>query len=123
MSEPTVLLVLSFNRRNLELLTQVLERADYQVVAANDYADLERALSNSVAVSLGLIDLAGCDRRIWSYCEQFQAANIPFLTFTPQYNRAVEQDSLAHGASSILVKPLVIKNLLLLINSLVGKPE
>lgn len=122
MSEPTVLLVLSFNRRNLELLTQVLERANYQIIATSNYTELERALSNSVTVSLGLIDLAGCDRHIWSYCEQLQAANIPFLTFTPQYNRVVEQNSLAHGATSVLVKPLVIKNLLLLINSLVGKP-
>ncbi len=122
MSEPTVLLVLSFNRRNLELLTQVLERANYQIIATSNYTELERALSNYVTVSLGLIDLAGCDRHIWSYCEQLQVANIPFLTFTPQYNPVVERDSLAHGARSVLVKPLVIKNLLLLINSLVGKP-
>jgi DNA-binding response OmpR family regulator len=123
MSEPTVLLVLSFNRRNLELLTQVLERANYQIIAVSNYTELEQALSSSVIVSLGLIDLAGCDRNIWSYCEQLQIANIPFLTFTPQYSAVVERDSLAHGARNVLVKPLVIKNLLLLINSLVGKPE
>jgi DNA-binding response OmpR family regulator len=122
MLQPTVLLVLSFNWRNLELLTQVLTQADYQVIATSNYQELDRALSSSTTVSLGLIDLSGCDRRIWDYCEQLREQNIPFLTFTPQYSRAVEQSSLAHGASSILVKPLVIKNLLSLINSLVGKP-
>ena len=123
MSKPIILLVVSFHRRNRELLTQVLEKVHYQVIAISNYAELEQALSNSANVDLGLIDLAGCDRHIWNYCEQLQTQNIPFFTFTPQYNRVVEQDSLAHGASSVLVKPLVIKNLLLLINSMVGKPS
>jgi DNA-binding response OmpR family regulator len=123
MSQSIILLVLSFNRRNLELLTQVLKQANYQVIAISNYVDLDKALSDNATVHLGLIDLAGCDRSIWHYCEQLQALKIPFLTFTPQYNRVVEQDSLARGARSVLVKPLVIKNLLLLIHSLVVKPE
>lgn len=122
MSQPIVVLVLSLNRRNLELLTQVLEQAHYQAIAINNYTELEVALCNCAAFNLALIDLAGCDRQIWDYCEQMRSANIPFLTFTPRYNCVVERDSLEHGASSVLVKPLVIKNLLLLINSLVGKP-
>ncbi|MDJ0635085.1 MAG: hypothetical protein QNJ34_17980 [Xenococcaceae cyanobacterium MO_188.B29] len=129
-NEKYSLLVLSINKRNLELLTQVLEQSNYKVIAVGNYVELEQGLSNSATLDLALIDLAGCDqampasyadRQIWSYCEQLQAANIPFLTFTPQYNRAVEQNSLARGASSVLVKPLVIKNLLLLISSLVGR--
>lgn len=121
MSKLTVVLVLSFKRRNLELLTQVLEQANYQVIPTNNYAELAQVVSNSAEVALGLIDLSGCDRHIWDYCEQLRTKNIPFLTFTPQYDAAIEQNSLAHGANSVLVKPLVIKNLLLLINSLVGK--
>ncbi|VEP16645.1 Response regulator receiver protein [Hyella patelloides LEGE 07179] len=121
MSEPIVFLVLSFKKRNRELLSQVLVQADYQVIAVGNYEELEQALFHSGTVNLGLIDLAVCDRRIGSYCEQLQAADIPFFAFTPQYNPVVEQDSLAHGARSVLVKPLVIKNLLSLINSLVGK--
>ena len=120
----STLLVLSRNRRNLELLTQVLEQASYQIIAVSSCSKIEEALAATVKVDLGLIDLAGCNRQIWDYCERLQAENIPFLTFTPQYNfnhRTIESDSLAHGASSVLRKPLVIRNLLLLINSSIEK--
>ncbi|WP_237743613.1 response regulator [Pleurocapsa sp. PCC 7319] len=110
---------MSHNQRNLELLTQVLEQANYHTIATNNYSELATALADYKGIDLGLIDLAGCDRQIWEYCEQLQSENIPFLTFTPKYNPIIERDSLVHGASSIVIKPLVIQNLLLLIDSLV----
>lgn len=123
MSESITLLVLSFNRRNLELLTKVLEKANYQVIGTSNYQNFQAILSNYTCISLALIDLCGCDNRIGNYCDRLREKNIQFLTFAPKYSRAVEQSSLARGASSVLVKPLAIENLLLLIHSLVGDSE
>ena len=76
------------------------------------------ALDRSDEIGLALIDLAGLGRRIWDPCERLRAKGIPLLVISPRQSVAIERESLAHGARSVLIKPLVVKELLALIRGL-----
>ena len=119
---PLVLTVNS-NRRNLELLKQFLEKNDYKVMGAASLAEVDQALQSSRAFSVALVDIVGFDRRIWDYCEMMHNADIPFFVISPKQSNALQKESLQYGARGVLVKPLVIKELLGLINSVVSSPE
>jgi DNA-binding response OmpR family regulator len=113
-----LILAVDRNERNLELLAQFLGKEGYQIFKASSLEALEQALTNSKEIDLALVDIAGFDRSIWECCDCLRAQNIPFLVLSPKQNVAIQQQSFAHGASGMLIKPLVIKELLLLIRSL-----
>lgn len=118
MKDNPLILAVDRNHKNLELLTQFLGREGYQVVAVSSIEEFEQALINSKEIDLALVDIAGFDRRIWEVCDRLRAENIPFFVLSHKQNVAIQQESLTHGARSMLVKPLVIKELLLIIRSL-----
>ena len=67
---------------------------------------------------LALVDIAGFDRAIWERCEGLRHHKIPFLVLSPRQSAAIQQASLTHGARGVLIKPLVVRELLGLIRSL-----
>ncbi|KST66584.1 response regulator [Mastigocoleus testarum] len=120
MSDKPLILTVDRNRRNLELLKNFLIKQGYEVISASNLDELDRVLSESNNINLVLLDVSGFDQNIWIRCEQLKNQAIPFLIISAKskYITAIESESLARGASSILVKPLVIKQLLNLIRSL-----
>ena len=117
MTQQSLILAVDRNRRNLELLTQFLGKEGYETIAASSFDEIEQALSDN-EVKLVLLDISGFNSSIWNLCEQLQGEQIPFLIISPKQSVAIQQESLAHGARSILVKPLIVKQLLGLIQSL-----
>lgn len=113
-----LILAVDSNRRNVELLGQFLSKEGYQVISANDLQEFEQALNEPAEISLALVDIAGFNRQIWELCQQLQARSIPFLIISPRQSATLQQESLEHGARSMLVKPLVIRELLRLVRSL-----
>lgn len=122
MSDKPLILTVDRNRRNLELLRNFLSKQGYEIICASNLDELDRVLSESTKINLVLLDVSGFDQNIWGRCEQLKTQAIPFLIISAKSNyiAAIEAESLARGASSILVKPLVIKQLLHLIRSLLG---
>jgi DNA-binding response OmpR family regulator len=123
MNNRPLLLAVDRNQRNLGLLSQFLSREGYQTCTVSTLEQFNQVLDQSDEIALALVDISGFDRRIWACCERLREAKIPFLVLSPRQNAAIQQESLAHGASSILVKPLVIRELLGLIRSLLGDQE
>lgn len=119
-SDYTVLVV---NRlpRNLQLLTEFLGKEGYATVSASSYEELDHILSQATPIDGALVDIAGYDSGIWTRCEQLRAAKIPFLVFSPQLSSAIQQAGIAHGARSVMVKPLVIKELVGIIKSILAE--
>jgi DNA-binding response OmpR family regulator len=115
-----LLLAVDRNHKNLELLAQFLGREGYQVLAVSSIEEFEQALMHSKEINLALVDIAGFDSQIWELCDRLRTENIPFFVISPKLNIAIQQQSLTHGAKSMLVKPLVIKQLLGIIRSLLG---
>ena len=109
MKDNSLILAVDRNHKNLELLTQFLGKEGYQVLAVSSMEEFEQALMRSKEINLALVDIAGFDRQIWEKCDRLRTENIPFFVLSHKQNVAIQQQSLTHGARSMLVKPLVIK--------------
>jgi DNA-binding response OmpR family regulator len=118
MSTIPVILTVDRNQRNLELLGQFLEREGYRTHGAATLEEFQHALVEANNIGLALVDIAGFDRRIWECCEGLRHHKIPFLVLSPKQNAAIQHVSLTYGARGVLIKPLVVKELLGLIRSL-----
>lgn len=117
MSRQPLLLAAGLNPRNLDLLAGVLHKAGYEVLVAGSLVEIDRAVNLDVP-NLALIDLGGFDRRIWERCERLRDLGVPLLVMSARQSAEIQQESLAHGAQSFMVKPLVIKELLKLVEIL-----
>jgi DNA-binding response OmpR family regulator len=114
----SVILAVDRNHRNLELLSQFLGRAGYETRTAATLEEFDRVLAEADGIGLALVDIAGFDRTIWERCEGLRHHKIPFLVLSPRQSAAIQQVSLTHGARGVLIKPLIVKDLLGLIRSL-----
>lgn len=112
------LLLVSRLPRNLQLLAEFLGKAGYATLPAASYEEFDQALTQPQAIDGGLIDIAGFDAEIWTRCEHLRAAKVPFLIFSPKQSVAIQQVSLSHGAKGVMVKPLVVKELIRVIRSI-----
>ncbi|HEY9669636.1 MAG TPA: response regulator [Coleofasciculaceae cyanobacterium] len=121
MNETLIILAVDRNQRNLELLAQFLGKEGYQVLKANSLEEFHQSLTNLQDIDLAMVDIAGFDRRIWDYCQRLRDQKVPFFVLSPKQSTALQNESLARGARSVLVKPLVVKELLGIIHSLLGE--
>lgn len=118
MPEP-VILALNRNQRNLDILTQILGDEGYQVSGVLSPEELDREVEIQGTINLVLMDISGFGRSIWDSCERLRIMKIPFLVLSPHHQQAVEKQSRMLGAQGVMVKPLVVRELLLLIKSLI----
>ena len=117
-TRPSTLLLVSHLPRNLQLLADFLTKEGYATLTAANYEEFDQALNQSQAIAGSLVDIAGFDSQIWTRCEQLRAAKIPFLIFSPRQSTAIQQASITHGAKGVMVKPLVVKELITVIRSI-----
>lgn len=119
-STPNGALILAVDRapRNLALLGSFLEREGFRVLPAVSYEELDAALHCKELPELAVIDLAGFDRSIWERCEQLRSAGIPIIMVSPMQSASLTQESRMYGARAVLIRPVVMRQLLGLIQSL-----
>lgn len=116
-----VILTIDRNRRNLELLSQFLSNEGYETQPLSELSQFDAALeSPDTRVILALVDISGFGSGIWKYCEQLRRRGIPLLVLSPKKSAAIHQESLAHGARGVLVKPLIVQELVSLIKEMIG---
>lgn len=115
---PSTLLIVSHLTRNLELLENFLKKEGYITLTAKNYEEFDQVLSQPTGLDGGLIDIAGFDGQIWTRCERLRAAKIPFLIFSPKQSADIQHASLSHGARGVMVKPLVVKELITVVRSI-----
>jgi DNA-binding response OmpR family regulator len=106
--------------RNLQLLSDFLQKEGYTTVTAGTYDEFDLILSKQDPIAGALVDIAGFNAEIWQRCEQLRAAKVPFLVVSPQQSAAVQKASLSHGARGVMIKPLVVKELIGIVQSLLA---
>jgi DNA-binding response OmpR family regulator len=121
MSSTYLIGVMSSNVRNVELVSEVLKKEGYRTRGVNSIIDLDDLLKAPERPSAILLDLSGFDRTIWERCERIREAQIPFIIISPNPHVNVKKEGIAQGARGILVKPLVIKDLIQLVRSLLPR--
>jgi len=119
-SKKPVILMIDSNQTNLELISQQLLKEGYDAISASSLESLDEAIQGSKNIALALIDLTGFDQRIWERCEELHKAKTPFIIISPQRSPTIQRDSMKHGASGLLVKPVGIKELMEYIHTLLG---
>lgn len=110
---------LSRNKRNSDILVKILGEQGYDVAGFSEPIEMVSEAKNREKVDLVLMDISGFNQNIWKSCEDLRLLDITFLVLSPQQHRVIEEQSMKQGAERVLVKPLVIKELLLLVKSLV----
>lgn len=122
MSIPTLpILLVNRNARNLQLLSEQLGNEGYKTLTAHTYEEFDTLLSQDAEIAGALIDITGFDGQIWSRCEQLRVRKTPFLMISPRLSAAIQQASLSHGARGVMIKPLVIKEFMRIIQSMLDE--
>ena len=117
-SQPRVLTV-DRNQRNLELLSQFLQKEGYEAVPISTLKEFDQILMRADSFGIALVDISGFDRSIWERCEKLSTHNVPLLIISPQQVKSIQQESLAHGAQGVIFKPLVVKEFTNLIRAMI----
>lgn len=112
LTKKPVIVVVNSNQADLGLLSQQLVKEGYDTLDAASLEELDKIIRMSKETDLVLIDLSGFDQRIWERCDTLRKARIPYIVISPQRSPLIQRESMKHGASCLLVKPLGIKELL-----------
>ena len=114
----SLILALNHNPRNLDILSKVLIEEGFKVKGVTTPPEMDELVLGRDDIKMVLIDLSGFNKTIWESCERLRKKEIPFLILSPHHQKAVEQQSMIHGAEGVLVKPLVVKELIFIIKSM-----
>jgi DNA-binding response OmpR family regulator len=115
------ILLINRNARNLELLSEALAKEGYKTLTASTYEEFDRLLEQQPTIAGALIDITGFDGQIWQRCEQLRQWKAPFLMISPKLSAAIQQASLSHGARGVMIKPLVVKEFIGIIQSMLDE--
>lgn len=118
MRDQISVLTVNKNQSNLKLLAKFLGENGFQSLNVSSLEEFDQALAGANKIALALVDITGFDRSIWERCELLRKQGLPLIIISPRQSASIRQESLAHGVDSILVKPLVTKELLGLIRHL-----
>ncbi|HEY0754425.1 MAG TPA: response regulator [Ktedonobacteraceae bacterium] len=122
MGIPTLpILLVNRNVRNLQLLCEHLDKEGYKTLTASNYDEFDLVLAQQVNIAGALIDITGFDAQIWPRCEQLRSRKAPFLMISPKLSAAIQQASLSHGARAVMLKPLVVKEFIGIIQSMLDE--
>jgi len=119
-TKKTIILSVDSNQTNLELLSQQLLKEGYEVLTSSSLEELDEVIQSKKDVALSLINLSGFDQRIWERCSELRKTKTPFIIISPQRSPGIQRDSMKHGASGLLIKPIGTKELMEYIHTLLG---
>lgn len=112
LAKKPVIVVANSNQADLGLLSQQLVKEGYDTRDAASLEELDEIIRDNKNIALGLVDLSGFNQRIWERCDTLRKVKIPYIVISPQRSPLIQRESIKHGASCLLVKPLGIKELL-----------
>jgi len=110
-SSPEKLLIVGSNPRNQELLVEFVAKLGYTTLRADTLEMLDTLLDDAPQAAFALVDITGFGNAIWSRCARLHEMDIPLLLIAPRQSLALKQLGFAHGAQTILQKPVGMKDL------------
>jgi DNA-binding response OmpR family regulator len=118
--EKKCVLLVDKNKRNSELISNLLKSESIDTISSCDYNEFDEALTFNRAFHLALIDVAGFDVNIWERCKILQEKQIPFIILSDKQSFVLQEQGMAHGAKGLIHKPVVIKHFLTLIQNMLN---
>lgn len=111
MAAPNRLLIVGSNAKNQDLLATFIDRLGYAILRADTLEALTQILDEAQPLRFALVDITGFDPAVWECCARLHARDIPLLIISPRQSAAVRKLGYAHGAQTIMEKPLVMREL------------
>ncbi len=102
--------LLEANRRNLELMTDALEPAGFEVLGYPDADALLASLENTV-FDAALLDAAGIGIEFGNACDGLRKRGVPFIVVVAPHGPIDGERALQHGSTGILERPLTMRGL------------
>ena len=109
------------NLQNLDIMSDFVAKLGYAPVRVDSPKMVNTPLDLKQELSLALIDLTGFDKSVWDFCSRLHEMNVPMLVIAPKYNSSFETESIGRGASGLLIKPLVMRELSALIQKMLSR--
>jgi DNA-binding response OmpR family regulator len=120
--EHASIMVIEKNHRNLELMIAFLNQHGYRTLPVSVLNDeLDVIIANESSLQLALVDISGYDSSIWEWCEKIRIQGVQLLILSQRQSIELTNESIKHGASGVLIKPLVMKELAALIRGLIDE--
>ncbi|HCE56242.1 MAG TPA: response regulator [Prolixibacteraceae bacterium] len=117
------ILVVENNKVNAELISNALQKFGFICSLASDYAALDVALAGNDFFDIVLMDVTGFDADIWERCKKIHQLNIPLLILSAKPSAALQQHGMKYGARGIVSKPVILKDFVNLIYSLINDEQ
>ncbi|MCX8085912.1 MAG: hypothetical protein N3C63_03315 [Rhodocyclaceae bacterium] len=115
------ILLVGANARNLDLLEEFFARRQRHCIKADSLARLDAQLAAGSHFALALVDISGFDAAIWPRCQKLHDAQTPLLVISPRQSADLRREGLAHGAHDVLVKPLMMRDLAALTETMLAE--
>lgn len=110
--ELALIFCLSLNPKNLELLNEVLKSQGFEAICGSTIDELDSVINSGATVKAVLLDIARDEKNFRERCDQLRQRGVPFIILYPKFKGEISTQGPSHGASGLLVKPVVIKELL-----------
>ena len=111
-STSALILLVTRNVKNAKLLGKALLDEGYRMRVATTVEEFASTVDSDEPIALALVDLTGFDSRIWPLCERLRSAETPLLMLAARKSPTIDRKGHEHGASSVLVKPVGVRELL-----------
>ena len=117
-------LMVQRNSKNAELLNNALKKYGLNCFISADYDSLDSYFGKKDFFDIVLMDITGFDVDIWERCKKIQQQNIPLLVLSSRQNTKLQQQVMRFGVSGIMTKPVILRDFVKLIFSLINnEPE
>ncbi|GAA0259206.1 response regulator [Haladaptatus pallidirubidus] len=106
MGGSSVVLVLSKNEQNLELLSNLVDQEGCTARLTTTVEEFDAALCEDESIEIAILDMEGFSADLWKRCGYLHEQGAQSVVFTPSTPAHVRREAISRGVRSILEKPV-----------------
>ncbi|WP_049972229.1 DNA-binding transcriptional response regulator [Haladaptatus cibarius] len=106
MEDESLVLVLSKNEKNLELLADLVDQEGCTARITTTVGEFDAVLRGDERIEIAVLDTEGFTADLWKRCGYLHEQDIPSVVLTPSTPAHVRREAISRGVRSILEKPV-----------------
>ncbi len=106
MYEKSLVVVLSKNEQNLELLANLVTEEGCEAHLSTTTEQFDTVLRSDDDIEIAVLDTEGFSADLWKRCEFLHEEDIPTIVLTSSTPAHVRREAISRGVRSILEKPV-----------------
>lgn len=101
-----LILALGRQKRNLELLAQMLRNNGYEVEIATSMDEFDDLIELRDDIAVAILDVDGFTENIWKRCEQLHNRGVSMLILAASIPPRMREEAHSRGVHTLLEKPV-----------------